>query len=557
MAERIAKYAGDDEVPTIETVFTLSKTEISNGEYGDPFARSGEFAKSLGGTTPNFKRRVTNELKKYNRSADGTVSSKQIEDETQISGYDAFGVMTPPHNLEGLAAVYEMSEPHYAAVNAKVDNIVGLGYRFVETPKTKRALEGLAGKEKRLKKVRSTLDMHREELYEQLEDMNEDDSFVEILIKVWRDYEVMGNGYIEVGRKRDGTIGYIGHIPAQTIRVRRQRDGFVQISANKAQFFRNFGDSKTANPIGDDRPNEILHIKRYSPTNSYYGVPDIIAAQAAVAGMKYASNYNIEFFENKAVPRHLITLKGANLGAAAQADLLTFFETGLKGQNHRSLFIPLPADDGINKVEFNIESVDAKVQESSFDKFDKANQAKILMAHRVPISKVNTAESASLSIAKDADKTFKEMVCGPQQTILEKKLNRITKELTDAFELELNEMTLTDENTQSQIDERRRKTGVETANEQRVRRGMPTIEGGDELFDMNAASKIAELNNETARRGQDKSVEARQQSGTGGAGANANGNPAGTRQRDTQRSANATDSAGEARNPKGEGRTTG
>ena len=50
-------------------------------------------------------------------------------------------------------------------------------------------------------------------------------------------------------------------------------------------------------------------------------------------------------------------------------------------------------------------------------------------------------------------------------------------------------MTLTDENTQSQIDERRRKTGVETANEQRARRGDPAIEGGDELFDMNEPAR--------------------------------------------------------------------
>ena len=71
---------------------------------------------------------------------------------------------------------------------------------------------------------------------------------------------------------------------------------------------------------------------------------------------------------------------------------------------------------------------------------------------------------------------------------------------------------------------------------------------------MNAQVKLAEMADKTTRRGQDKQVEAKQQA-AGAAGANANGNPAGTRQRDTQRSAGATDSAGEGRNPKGEGRT--
>ncbi len=530
MADRVARYAGDDVIPIIETVTTLTKTEVSNGEYSDAFARPGEFAKSLSGTTPTFKRRVTNELKKYNQSADGSVSSKQIDDNIEITGYDAFGVVSPPHNLEGLAAVYELSSVHYAAVNAKVDNIVGLGFSLTESNKTKRLLESLDGNEKKLKKVRNDLDTHREELYEQIEGFNDDETFTEILTKVWRDYEVTGNGYLEIGRKRDGTVGYVGHVPVQSLRIRRKRDGFVQISANKAQFFRNFGDTKTSNPIGDDRPNEILHIKRYSPTNSYYGVPDIIAAQAAVAGMEFAAKFNLEFFENKAVPRHLITLKGANLGSTAQADLLTFFETGLKGQNHRSLFIPLPADDGINKVEFKIESIDAKMQESSFDKYDKSNEAKVLMAHRVPISKVNTAAGASLAIARDADKTFKEMVCGPSQGMLEKKVGRIIRELTDAFDFDLNEMTLTDENTQSQIYERYRKTGVMTANEVRMKMGMSTIKGGDELFDLNGKDKLAAA-----------AQEAKTEATT-------------TRERDSARSAAASDSAGEARQPKGEGR---
>jgi PBSX family phage portal protein len=528
MAERVAKFAGDDEIPTIEHVYTVSKQVVDNGEYADAFSKPAQFAKSLGGTTPNFKRKVTNELKKYNRSADGTVESKQITDEKEMTGYDAFGVVTPPHNLEGLAAVYEMSEAHYAAVNAKVDNIVGLGFKLIETSKTRRGLEALDGNEKKLKKVRATLDTHREELYEQIENMNDDDSFTEILVKFWRDYEVTGNGYLEIGRKRDGTIGYLGHIPAQTLRIRRKRDGFVQISANKAQFFRNFGDTKTVNPIGDDKPNEILHMKRYSPTNSYYGVPDVIAAQGAVAANEMITRFNLEFFENKAVPRHLITLKGANLGSNAQSELLTFFETGLKGQNHRSLFIPLPGDDGLNKVEFKIEAIDAKIQEASFDKYNKSNQAKILMAHRVPISKVNTAEGATLAIARDADKTFKEQVCGPQQKMLEKKLNRIVKELTDAFEFKLNEMTLTDENTQSQIYERYRKVGVMTGNEVRMAMGMPTIKGGDELVDLNAKDKLAATQAEATT----------------------------TRQRDSVRSAAASDNAGEARQPKGDGRAT-
>lgn len=578
MVKRVVSMASEEEVtvdrsdtfevPVIDTVGTVRlRTETS---YSDDFAKPAEEIKALDGLGPVFKRRVTNDLKKV-RSGTGGAESKVIHEEAFFTGYMALDVIEPPYNLDYLAKIYNSpsASAHYSAVNAKVANIVGLGYKLVENSKTKRNLERLEGDEEKTKNTRRRLAAHRDDVIAKVKKMNKEDEFTEVLQKVWRDYEVTGNGYIEVGRKKDGSIGYIGHIPSQTLRTRRKRDGYVQISGSKVQFFAMFGagfddDDKRIpipNPLGGGTPNEIIRIMKYNPVSGYYGVPDIIPALNAVAGNEFAARFNLDYFENKAIPRHVIILKGAKLGAKAETDVLSFFETALKGQNHRSLYIPLPGDTAENKVELKIEAIEAGIQDASFTNYRRANLSDILMAHRVPITKISVSEGASLSVAKDADKTFKEQVCGPEQDVFEQKINRLFSELTDAFDFELNEMTLTDENTQSQIDERRRKTGTETANEQRIRRGMPAIEGGDELFDMNAATKLAEMADATTRRGQDKSeaqakAAAAAKPAAPAAGANANGNPAGTRQRDTQRSANATDSAGAGRNPKGEGRTT-
>lgn len=530
MADRTVSKAEEDfNDPLVIDDVKVLKTVTVSDENPDSFSRSAEDLKSMDGVGPVLKRRVSNQMKKFRAGADGA-ESKRIDEESFLSGYSTFEVVEPPYNIDYLAKLYEMSSPHYSAVNAKVSNVVGLGFKLVETSKTKRVLEDAAKDEKKVKSMRRKLDIHREEMLDLIDSLNEEEHLTEILTKVWRDYEVTGNGYIEVGRKRDGTIGYLGHIPAQTVRVRKKRDGFVQISGFKVEFFANFGRGDVQNPVaGSGTPNEIIHIKRYSPTSGYYGVPDIIAAKQAIAGNEFAARFNLDYFENKAVPRHLIVLKGAKLGDNAQRSLLSFFETGLKGQNHRSLYIPLPADTSDSKVSLDIKPVEAGIQDSSFNNYRKANLSDILMAHRVPITKVSVAEGASLAVARDADKTFKEQVIGPEQDMLEKKLNRVIKELTDAYVLDLEEMTLTDEDTQSKIDERRRKTGNETANEQRTRRGMPTIEGGDELFDMNGKSSTAS--------------EQRSEATT-------------NRERDSRRSAGATDSAGEARNPQGEGRTS-
>ena len=515
----------DEDLPVVDGVRTLAKSVIKSDD-GDDFNKKAETLKGYSGLSASFKRKTAYQLTKFRRGADGA-ESKQIQDKPFLNGYDTFEVVLPPYNLDYLAKLYELSAPHYSAVNAKVANIVGLGYKFSETTKTKRALEQAAENPAKAKRLRRKLDEHKEDLLEMFESFNEEDTLTETLVKVWRDYETTGNGYIEVGRKKDGTIGYIGHIPAQTMRVRRKRDGFVQISGFEVQFFANFGYKDTRSPLDGGEVNEVIHIKKYSPTSSYYGIPDIIAAKQAVAGNEFAARYNLDFFENMAIPRHVVILKGAKLGTQSETALLTFLETGLKGNNHRSLYIPLPGDTPDNKVEFKIEKIMSDVQDSSFNNYRKANLADILMAHRVPISKVSVAEGASLAVAKDADKTFKEQVCVPEQGIFEKKFNKIVKEITDAFDFKLNEMTLTDEDTQSKIDDRDRKAGVKTANEVRISRNMPTIDGGDELFDLNKQGAAARAEATT------------------------------NRQRNTTRTASGTDSNGGARNPKGEGRSDG
>jgi HK97 family phage portal protein len=311
------------------------------------------------------------------------------------------------------------------------------------------------------------------------------------------------------------------------MRVRRLRDGFIQLLYGKAVFFNNFGDTETENPIAgqEDRPNEIIHFKKYTPMNNYYGIPDIIAAQVALAGNELSGRYNLDYFENKAVPRYIITVKGAKLSPESERKLLEFFQVGLKGKNHRSLYVPLPADSPDSKVEFKMEPIEAGSQEGSFEKYRKSNRDEILLAHRVPINKIGTPEGVNLAVARDADKTFKEQVCRPAQMTLEKKINAIFEEKTDALTLKFNELTLTDEDTQSKIDERYLRMQVITPNEVRIRKGMIPLDGGDDMVDLKGQA----------------AAEQRAQAGN-------------TRQRSQDRQAAAPDVDGEGRNAKGDGR---
>lgn len=501
--------------------FSLKKDEVNN----DPFAAGLDELKKVRGLGPSFKRKVSREFSKSFSGVEGTGTQQNLLAQA-ITGYAMFDLVEPPYNLEYLSKVYEISTYNYAAINAKVANIVGLGYDFVETKKTNDAFDSITD-DKALERARRKLSKLRQDIHAWLDTTNEEDTFTQTLIKVYTDLEATGNGYIEVGRTTGGNIGYIGHIPAKTMRVRRLRDGFIQLLYGKAVYFSNFGEKEVENPIAgqEDRPNEIIHLKKYTPMNNYYGLPDIVAAQVALAGNELSGRYNLDYFENKAVPRYIITVKGAKLSPESERKLLEFFQVGLKGKNHRSLYIPLPGDTPDSKTEFKMEPVEANPQESSFNVYRKSNRDEILLAHRVPINKIGTPEGVNLAVARDADKTFKEQVCRPAQMILEKKVNKIFEEKTDALVLKFNELTLTDEDTQSKIDERYLRMQVITPNEVRIRKGMIPLDGGDDVIDLKgqaASEQLAQAGN--------------------------------TRQREQNRQATAPDNSGEGRNAKGDGR---
>jgi len=507
----------------------------------DPFVKSWDNIKSFSGLDNNFKRRATRIAKNaepteaYLNNAMATASgrdgakSKEINPGTVFrNGYGMFDVITPPWNLYELANYYDTSFANHAAIDAKVENIVGLGYDLEVSKSTMLRMETNQDRAA-VDRARNRIERLKISMRDWLENLNDDDSFTNTMMKFYTDVQATGNGYLEVGRTTSGDIGYLGHIPATTMRVRRLKDGYVQIIGQKVVYFRNFG-AKNVNPITTDtRPNEIIHFKEYSPLNTFYGIPDIMSAISSVHGDQLASQYNIDYFSNKAVPRYVVTLKGAKLSADAEDKMFRFLQTSLKGQSHRSLYIPLPGDSDGNKVEFKMEPIENGVQEASFREYSKQNRDNVLMAHQVPLSKIGGADSANIAAALAQDRTFKEQVARPAQKSIEKIMNKIVREKTDVLDFKFNELTLTDEIAQSQILERYVKNQIMVPNEAREVLGLPQRSDGDSPFEM------------TSRQATD-----------------ARANNAQNRERDAERSNNQSDSTATVagRNAQGEGRSS-
>ena len=536
----------DDE--RIEIVVPSSTESSSVVDFSDPFSKSIEKLKDYQGLSATTKRRLSRQLQKSISgqagedkplaTGKGTSKSKARIDKYS-TGYGAFDVVEPPYNLDYLAKIYEISTAHKAAVDAKVTNTVGLGYEFLESAITHEKMEGLS--DEQLQKARRKIVRAKLSLDRWLEEVNSEEPFIETLRKFATDYEALGNGYLEIGRTTTGEIGYVGHLPASTIRRRVQKDGYVQIVAGRATFFRNYGDTSMKDPIGEDsNPNEILHVMKYSPTNSYYGVPDVVAAKNAIAGEEFASRFNLDYFEHKAVPRYIVLLKNARLSAQSEKRLVDFLQTGLKGQNHRTVYIPLPADSDGKQVEFKLVPVESGITDASFTKYHDQNRDEILLAHRTPLPQVGVSAGLSMGASRDAARMFKEQVCRPIQDVIEKKLQAVFREKTNVFDFHLKELTLTDEDTASRINERMLRWDVISPNEVREEMGLPAHEDGDDFV---GVMSQARAKSESGPR-----------PAMGPVGQQANQ----TRTRDAERSGGPdTPGSDRTRNPAGEGRQVG
>jgi PBSX family phage portal protein len=376
--------------------------------------------------------------------------SAQLPEAAWQEAYANGEVVEPPYDLDALSALYETNATNKACIDVKAINIVGLGYQFVPA-------EGADGSEESRRRL--------EDLFGHC---NPEMTFTEILRCVWTDVEAVGNGYLEVTRNSLGEIDGFYHVPATTVRVRADHDGFVQIRDGRTRHFRRLGGALPAGDGAGDDLTEIMHLRKYTPQSSYYGIPDIVAAIPAAAGDKAARDYNFDFFAHNAVPRLAIIVEGGQLTDAALRQVQRYMESEIKGQNHKTLVLEVPGGEARVRIEkLTVGSED----EASFLGYRRSNRDEIATVHRVPPSKISIVENANLANSRDQDKTFREQVVQPEQRRLEHRLNEMIRDQIgiDGWQFRLEESDLESDLEKAEIAKIYTQIGVWTAEEARGR----------------------------------------------------------------------------------------
>jgi PBSX family phage portal protein len=391
----------------------------------------------------------------------------------------------PPYNPDALAQFLEMNTYHMRCCKTKAIVTAGLGYHFV-------AAEG----------VEKPDPANKEVLRRFFSFPNEEMTWGEILENVLTDFEALGNGYFEVVRNRfgDGPPRAIYHIPAVTMRVRRDKKGFVQRRGGRMVYFRPFGTDPRGPLAFDPRDrgkapgrrrllHEVIHLKNYHPRSSYYGLPDFLPALRALVGNKMAGDFNIQFFENNAIPQYAIIVKGGELARGTRKRIEEYFREHIKGQAHKTLILEVAQDEG-EKVDVEIKPLSVGIKDSSFEMYRSANAEEIRIAHGVPGRLIGLAEKGGLGGAGEGtsqQEVFKYHVIEPKQRRLEYRINSfLIKRGFDIqdWELRFREIDVTDEGKVADIMSKLVGLGIATINEARLAMSQKPLkhEGADVPF---------------------------------------------------------------------------
>lgn len=377
----------------------------------------------------------------------GAGRSRQLKDPF----YGMTGILDPPAylNFSRLLELYQTSEIYYRAVQVKAQFTVGQGWRLLPNENSDQC------------DVEKLMSFFRK--------CNPDLSLDEVLYQVMVDLECLGNAYLEVTREPSGALSGLYHVPAHTVRLMAD-GGFVQLKGSKRMNFSKFGEIYTLD--GEGMPlSEMIHLAKYNPASTYYGLPDSVPAIGSTMGDLMARDFNINFFDNNASPQYCLMISGGILSPKDKEDLQEYF-SNLKGNPHKTMILQLPKD-----VTGDLKPISTSPREASFAEFRAMNRDLMVVAHGVPPHLLGIIESGNLGggTGESQLSNFKSLVISPRQRFLSERITRLI--IKKGFGIEnvsfaFNEMDAEDEMKNAQIQKMLIETGVMTVGEARASLGL-------------------------------------------------------------------------------------
>jgi len=309
------------------------------------------------------------------------------------------------------------------------------------------------------------------------------------------DFGALGNAFVEVTRNSRGRVHQLVHVPAYTMyRLAPPAKGklpygdFVQIVGGQSVYFREFGSDVRDYQSSDDRwPNEMVHLREYTPSNAWYGLPRIWSALFAALSNRLQHLNVIEFFEDKGISRYLLVMDGAynTIDPKNQKTLTNYINSLMEVRSNKLILMGTPQD-----TKSTLEELRTDVAFKEYNVVRDANRDEICRVHGVPPRLVSIVTAGSLGGSAEGESEFnlfKSLVVRPRQRAYERLFQKVFFSQYDkrrsAWSVQFNEIDFTDFQKKAQALNVLVRGGLLTINEARSELGRTSIgEIGDKPF---------------------------------------------------------------------------
>lgn len=416
--------------------------------------------------------------------------------------FTALGAIVPLYDPRDLCAMYERSAALRPNIDAYRVNIEGFGYRMEPTINLRASdakdrirdsiiLEKLydghrdpevSDEEIELRRQQLDREMRIERLQTDLffEYACAEMSFVELRERTRTDLEATGNGFWECIRNAAGEIAQFVYVPAVSIRLMRADNDYTPVEVSErvsavsfrkktrlrrfrryvqviygqlVAYFKDLGDPRwissrtgrifaTEAELRREEPNsppatEMLHFKIHAPTTAY-GVPRWVGSTLEVLGSRSASEVNLTYFKNKAVPPLAVLVSGGRLAAGAAERITNYIKDNIQGQENFHSVMVLEAEPSAgsapigaggaqgSRVRIEIKPLmEAQQQDALFQVYDKNNDTKIGNAFRLPNILRGSTEAINRATAEAALLYAEQQVFQPERQKIDHQINAI------------------------------------------------------------------------------------------------------------------------------------
>ncbi len=377
-----------------------------------------------------------------------------------------------PFDMNLYAFALSVNTYHRRACAVKAHDIAGRGWDLVSA-QTDREGNPKAGAE-----IRAFLDRPHPRM-----------SLANLLENCEKDFQGLGNAYLEVRRNAAGQPGALEHYPAPTMWVRVDQDGYIQRVNEQHAYLKPFGDpEQRLVPGTSEAQNEMIHLADYDPGSLVYGLPCIISAFGRLALMQLELEYNSQFFGNNAIGRWAVVLEG-DWDPDAEEKIREYYQSKVRGQAHRTLVMTSPTGC---KVTFQRLDTDAKDSQFRFLRQDSRDE--ILQAHGVPPLLVGVVETGALggNVGSEQLKQYRDSVVLPGRERWEAALDSIIEAGWPGcgWVFRFQEYSIDDQQQNATIDNTYLVNRVLTPNEVRARRFPDLGPLPDEYFEAPAGDVL-------------------------------------------------------------------